>query len=1693
MSTDMFRAETATDSPVCGIPGVTGRWQPTRAGVLNSWKWTDEEFQFADGWLAFIGRNGSGKSLTASQLVTVLLDGDTSQTALSVSGRAAGTLMSRHTDNRDKDDKTGVWWLEYGRTDPVTGATEYVTTGLWLRSSGQSLLRAFFLVPARVGDELTLQIDRNAVSIDRLAEQLADYGGELFTDAQRLRPKAAAHLSSIGAESGYRTAVRTRLFAPLDELQYDALLSVLRTLRSVRTAEKISAREMLDVLTSALPALDQGKMREIATAMQRIATLESQLADTTEQAKKLAATDRVYELYRRAVALTVAAALRSANTDFDNLTRSERTAEKELGDALSIIEQQQEALKQAKFEVSRLEGEVRAAETALRDHAGAELPHLEQRAKDLDTSAASAEERAEQGRSDAVAASATAAQADRDAIASQQSLTKAVQELSRTGGAIAAESVLTRLVSTAEELARPDQLDPDAVALSDIPVDEIATTPLEWVRMRRDQVEEVSGALGTLGAANRTATDAADEHRAAQDEVDRRDATLSECVTARSTIEQQLDTAITAWQQTTEFFPPVPDALLDPDPIEGRVDPARLTAWLDQQAGAIRDRLDVPSHRVLKTAADDAANRAAAFASDQKTAAHKAADAVVEVKTRYDEHCQQNLIADESEARTEHQAELEHNRLVDAAREHRHMAIVEQLDRTEDALRALLDWSDGVRNWRSDLQHLGGDWTIKSQLPTTDPQELLTELSAARTQASGGRLDRTASPVAVADRSLSVLADYDDGPLHAAVAEAAQTAVARLNRRLAEADHDLDQRRERVDETTAELLDARRAPLPPTAPNWRTRSNGSPLWSLINFHEDIPADLRNRCEGALLVSGILDAVVTVDGRARVGDTVLTGISPVRGPNLADLLTVEPDSPIDPAVTVSVLRSISFVDSVEGTTVQSGVLTAAAPTNYTCRYIGTTARERARAERIADLESRLELFTAELESALRERQRCQDAIAEANAEQESLPSSAPWKAARSNARTAQGAAHTADHEAAELHSRADADLRSVRDTLAAARRARTDSLATVGSEVDTARALAQQAEDSAAHAAEKAEEATEFAVLAAARLENAVAGQNRTDDDQRRFPSLEALFDALAEEDDATQQLTTARTQVVTTAERLRRAQAKSRQSLLALNRAVDLGEGRMLPTDRAALKNFSSSLTQLFEQVHTWQRCIDRALNLCARARTSAAASLNLSKRADRQSEEATNARAAALSEAATVAQMRELHGAEYEQLRRALTESTTAYENAQTHVEEVRDEIHRAEVAAAGARSTLENIAPQREQAELGRERCLRQMNRLVDERIATVDNDIPVDAVGRPTNLTAALAWGTSMLAAEPRAYPRDELAKLLENRRVRLEAEAKKTSTELVRFDRQVTLQTIPGTDWRRAVVAAPDALIGEDLHETVMTLQQTAEQLQRDLRDDVKNTLKTSMFTALRREIATRRAAAQELVRQIRSTLAGVRTGVARVGVEVDWKVKSDPDAQKMIELVSALPSDETFQQMYDVLRQRLEDATGDTWEARVAHTFDYRVWHEWDIKVTHASFGDGATEVFRPLTARTNPLASFSTGEMRLATMLPLLAAAWSMYGTPDYQGPRLLFVDEMNAAFDPQNVRKLLALLRKWNFDVLSTAPEMSAMLKAEAERVMIAQVTHSGDVRVVMPWLWTGSGQPVLIAEGIGNTAELS
>ena len=55
-------------------PGPT-RFKPSRAGIINLWDYSDEEFVFADGRLALRGHNGSGKTKALEVLFPFVFDG----------------------------------------------------------------------------------------------------------------------------------------------------------------------------------------------------------------------------------------------------------------------------------------------------------------------------------------------------------------------------------------------------------------------------------------------------------------------------------------------------------------------------------------------------------------------------------------------------------------------------------------------------------------------------------------------------------------------------------------------------------------------------------------------------------------------------------------------------------------------------------------------------------------------------------------------------------------------------------------------------------------------------------------------------------------------------------------------------------------------------------------------------------------------------------------------------------------------------------------------------------------------------------------------------------------------------------------------------------------------------------------------------------------------------------------------------------------------------------------------------------------------------------------------------------------------------------------------------------------------------------------------------------------------------------
>jgi hypothetical protein len=1633
-----------------GMPGVDGRWQPTRAGIINSWAWAEETLLFADGWLALAGPNGSGKSLTASMLITVLLDADTSQTALSVSGKAAGTLASRHTDRHESEDRTGSWWLEYGLRSAGSGDTRYLTTGLWLRASGGDLQRAFFVTPGRVGPDLTLQRDREPVRIDDLAQQLDVSGGELFTSSAKLRPRALAHMRAVGDEREYRQAIRTRLFAPLDEVQFDALVGVLRSLRSLRTAEAISPKEMRAVLTDALPALDPGRLTIIAESMERIADLENQLQQTRAEASLLDSTDKLYRRYLTGVAQVQAAALTAANTEFDDQARRMREATGSLQTAQARRADLAKGYAAIRTQISELEGRRDAADIVLRDHAGAELPHMEVRADELAREEAAADTRAREAELDSQSAAEQAGQSALAAQGGQLHLAGLTDDLRRDSAVVGADAAVERILSTGRRLAAASA---DLVAKPDF--GQLSATPLAWADARAEDVRKVRAALRGHEQAQQSEQAAAQDRRAAYDEEELRQDAEGTATSQRQEAECRLSRAMSAWAAAARYLSPIPQELTAAEETgDERLDPDRIAAWLAVALSAARSQIDLAGRQSAAATAAALAEAAAEAAGQVRKESEEARMAAEAAAQAYKAAADQGRAETAAAQQEKEQARAAHDESVAAA--HADLAGAEQrlaagIARSRQAAR---DWNGRVSAWRGGLIHLA-----RGDIELPDPNLV------------AGGFD-SLSPDTV----------------RMAVIRAHAKASVRLERLAADAEQQVLRAEQAGADIAADLTEARRGAPVPAAPPWRPQRQGYgvPLWALVDFAGHLTAATADRLEGALLVAGLLDALVSPDGRLAAGDLTITAAAPAPGHSLADLLRVEQNPAVEAKHVARVLRAIpvdSPASQITGGTLTTGVMTAASPAGYKAAFIGRTARERARLANVAALEETLKTAQGQLEAArnnLRDKQ--ENALA-ASTERDSLPAADSLLQARAFVTGLRDSVTTAQRQRTERLARAALVLHQALSRIDNAEASRAAALAAEHQSLDYKLQISEEARTRSASATATAAEQDETARRSERARAEAASAQQQADAERAAFPGRQ-LADVQATrqaEDRASADLNRARGDLVKAAERHELASAAVRAALRLLNGTASLPDSWLLPTDDLTLDHYNDSVGRLSHQVELWAHAAQRTTELLRDADKDAALSARRAALSAQAQAEEEDARLAAARQAAKVAEARELHGTEYTSLAEKRLLIGNELRAANEQAAQLSRQQEQAGRKAAVAVSTLESIEPQRESAEQRRDECVRQMGRLVDERLAVMPEDVPADSVGRPANLTASLTWARRLLPARPAGA--DRLSALTQSRAralAALENSVHGTSTALARFDRQVILLSIEGTDWRQAVIAEPDSTRGEDLRLTVQALTATAEQLEADLRDDVKQTLKTGLFTELRRDIQVRREAAQELVRQIRSTLGGVRTGVARVGVNVDWAVRADEDARRMVQLISQPPSDEVFGEMYAVLRQRMDESAGEPWEDRVAHTFDYRAWHDWTISVTHSSFGTNAgQERFREVTARANPLESLSTGERRLATMLPLLAAAWSMYSGDAYQGPRLLSIDEIDAAFDDPNLRQVLALLRSWKFDVLATTPTMTPMIKRETGRAMVHQVVAVGQHRVTVPWLWEGRGEP--------------
>jgi len=316
-------------------------------------------------------------------------------------------------------------------------------------------------------------------------------------------------------------------------------------------------------------------------------------------------------------------------------------------------------------------------------------------------------------------------------------------------------------------------------------------------------------------------------------------------------------------------------------------------------------------------------------------------------------------------------------------------------------------------------------------------QRLVTDLAAAITEAD--RLDTA---------DLPELVDSATGPALQTGREAVATAREEARRQSVEIEGWQAER-------AVIAAEHDQAP-PPFAARTATRDGrvGAPFWATVDFAADVDDATAAAVEAALHAANLLDAWVSADG-AGPGDSAGattdvpdsdTELRALRvdarppGRTLAEVLVAEPDGPVGVDVVGSILASVTLLDGLPDEP-PGGSSPGPSPTVWTsgrfrsgiqlgahrkphAEYIGTTARARRRAARLAVLDEQLvngESALAHIRSRITD---LEQVLAAAGVARQNLPSLAPVRQAVRAVDAAAGALRALNAELDERRSAVD---------------------------------------------------------------------------------------------------------------------------------------------------------------------------------------------------------------------------------------------------------------------------------------------------------------------------------------------------------------------------------------------------------------------------------------------------------------------------------------------------------------------------------------------------------------------------------------------------------------------------------------------------------------------------------------------
>lgn len=348
------------------------RWHLHRAGIINFWLYEEAEFIFSSGRLILRGANGSGKSVTMQSLIPLVLDGDKRPWRLDPFGSRDRRIEYYLLGEADSNifDRTGYLYLEFCQPEEA----RYLTIGIGLRARRSSPVSSWgFAVTdnRRLGQDLFLyqrdfsQNQEARIPLTRAQlEEAIGTGGWVVTE-----------------QGEYKRRVNKVLFGYQDLQSYQELLDLMIQIRSPKLSKDFKPSTIYEILTSALPPLQEDDLRPLSEVLSDMNEIGDRLQELTVHRQEVERLHKAYNQYNQYQLFTASQALLAQSKELSSRQREEAGLKQEIDALQQELAEHGSALQQLEEDRLKIQAQYDTLSTseALAKEQELERLHSEQR------------------------------------------------------------------------------------------------------------------------------------------------------------------------------------------------------------------------------------------------------------------------------------------------------------------------------------------------------------------------------------------------------------------------------------------------------------------------------------------------------------------------------------------------------------------------------------------------------------------------------------------------------------------------------------------------------------------------------------------------------------------------------------------------------------------------------------------------------------------------------------------------------------------------------------------------------------------------------------------------------------------------------------------------------------------------------------------------------------------------------------------------------------------------------------------------------------------------------------------------------------------------------------------------------------------------------------------------------------------